>query len=75
MSSTNLWRRLRGLNPEAVLMIGEIVATTPGGRVVQLLDGAQIAARGTGTIGTKVFVRDGIIEGEAPDLTEVLIEI
>ena len=37
--------------------------TLPGGGVLQ--------ARGQATVGQRVFVRDGVIEGEAPALTYV----
>lgn len=72
---TNLWKRLRQLLPEAPLLVGEVVAVTSYGATIELPDGALIKARGVATVGEKVFVRDGRIEGTAPDLPVVLIEI
>lgn len=73
--SFNLYRRLRDLLPDAPLVVGSVVAVTASGAVVQLPDGSQIAARGEASLGQKVFVRDGLIEGSAPSLPTVLIEV
>lgn len=49
------------------------IATAP--LRVELPDGAQIPARGAATLGERVFVRDGAIEGPAPTLPVELIEV
>lgn len=72
---TNLWKRLRQLLPEPPLLVGQVVAVTSYGVTVELPDGSMIKARGAATIGSKVFIRNGIIEGAAPTLPIVLIEI
>ncbi len=41
----------------------------------QLLTGGQIRVRGSASIGEKVYVRGGVIEGVAADLPGVEIEI
>ena len=47
-----------------------------GGAVVVMLPGGdEIVVRGEGTVGTNVFVRNGMVEGAAPDLTVVLVEV
>lgn len=74
-TSSNLWKRLRDINPAPPLQIGTVAATTPAGVVVTLLGGAQITVRGSASTGAKVFVRDGVLEGEAPSLTEVQINV
>lgn len=73
--STNLWRRLKQLIPDAPLLVGTVDSISSYGAVVLLPDGAPIAVRGAATLGQKVFIRDGLIEGLAPSLTDVLIEI
>ena len=73
--SFNLYRRLRTLLPDAPLVVGSVVSVTASGATVQLPDGSQIAARGGALLGQKVFVRDGLIEGPAPSLPTVLIEV
>ena len=75
MTTTNLWKRLKQLLPEPPLLSGEVVATTTYGATVELPDGSLVAVRGEATVGQQVFIRDGLIEGEAPSLTPVLIEI
>lgn len=72
--STNLWRRLKQLLPDAPLLIGTVIAVSDYDVFVQLPDGAQLRARGEASVGQVVFVRDGLVEGEAPNLTLELIE-
>lgn len=73
--TTNLWRRLRQLLPESPLLVGTVTATNTYGATVQLPDGSLLQVRGDAAIGDKVFVRAGRIEGPAPALTSVAIEI
>lgn len=73
--TTNLWKRLKQLLPEAPLLVGEVVATSAYGAQVELPDGSLLSVRGETEIGKKVFIRNGLIEGEAPALPTVLIEI
>lgn len=75
MSTTNLWKRLKQLLPEAPLLIGVVDSVSAYGAVVLLPDGAYVAVRGNATVGQQVFIRDGVIEGLAPSLTTVLIDI
>ena len=70
---SNLYRKFRELIPDAPLLVGTVVATTPVR--IELPDGSQIAARGEATMGQAVFVRDGVIEGTAPTLPVELIEV
>lgn len=71
----NLYRVFRDLIPEAPLLVGEVTAVQTGGCVVSLPAGGTVFARGVAAIGQQVFVRDGVIEGEAPALAVVEIEI
>jgi len=73
--SYNPYKRLLGLLPQRPLMIGTVVAYADGTATVQLPGGAQVQARGETTVGAQVYVRDGAIEGPAPSLTTVVIEI
>lgn len=70
---SNLYRQFRALIPEAPLLLGTVLATDPVR--VQLPDGSQITVRGEAEIGQAVFVRDGVIEGAAPALGVVVIEV
>ncbi len=72
----NLWRQFQNLLPTSVTLIGTVVATHADHTVsVQLLDGGLLRAAGSAVEGTRVFVRDGRIEGEAPESPQVEIEI
>ena len=72
----NLWRQFQDLLPTSVTLIGTVVAThADHTTTVQLLDGGLLRAAGVAAEGTRVFVRDGRVEGEAPELPQVEIEI
>ncbi len=71
----NLLAEFKSLLPDAPLLAGEVLAIAGNVATIELPDGATLTARGTATIGQRVFVRDGAIEGLAPSLTTVLIEI
>ena len=76
--STNLFRALRELLPEAPLQAATVVEvhTATGESTVTWPGGSQQRVRGT-SVGApnRAFVRDGVIEGPAPDLTLVEIDV
>lgn len=57
------------------LQVGDVVAVADAGTTIALPDSAQIIARGAATVGQRVFVRGGLIEGAAPDLPIVEFDI
>lgn len=72
----NLWRQFKELLPDAPLLIGTVTSRNgDGSAIVTTLDGGQLRATGDGAVGTRVFVRDGVITGAAPDLPSIDIEI
>lgn len=73
--SYNLYRRLRNILPNEPLLVGAVTNATTYGATVELPGGSIIDVRGDATTGQNVFIRAGIIEGEAPALTAVLIDI
>jgi len=78
MSTTNLYRALRELIPEAPLQVATISSVNLGNgtSTVTWPGGQEQTVRGTGvSIGARAFVRDGVIEGAAPNLTTELIEV
>jgi hypothetical protein len=75
MTTTNLWKRLKQLIPAAPLLVGTVDSVSAYGAVVILPDGSLVAVRGDATVNQTVFIRDGMIEGLAPTLTPVLIDI
>lgn len=71
----NLYAEFKRLIPDAPLLVGVIIATDAGGATIELPDGATLRARGEGAVNQTVFIRDGMIEGPAPTLGVVEIEV
>lgn len=72
---SNPYLLFKGLIPETPLQVGTVSALGAPLHQITLVDGGVITARGEATLGQKVFVRNGVIEGEAPNLGVELIEI
>ena len=53
----------------------EMIFIGGGVAVIEVPGGGQVAARGEAAVGQRAFFRDGVIEGVAPDLTIVEVEI
>jgi hypothetical protein len=75
--STALFLRLRELTAGPPLLVGEVVTINGDGTsTITLPTGGEIRARGTSvSVGNNAFVRNGVIEGAAPSLSTVTIEI
>lgn len=71
----NLYGMFKDLLPDSALLVGTVEASNGDQHQVTLVDGGRITARGKATVGGKVFVRNGLIEGAAPDLTLETIEV
>ena len=54
------------------VQLGEVTAYAEGMATVDLPGGGQLRARGQASVGTKVFVQDGVIQGPAPDLPMIV---
>ena len=73
--ATNLYRAFLDLLPPRVLQVGAVIAFTGDVATIELPGGGVFTARGTATLGQQVFVRDSVIEGEAPSMPLVTIEV
>ena len=73
--NSNPIARLRALLPGAPLLVATVVSSSASACLVELPSGDRLTVRGSGSVGHKVFVRAGNIEGPAPDLTEVQIDV
>jgi hypothetical protein len=71
----NPYALLKELLPEAPLQVGTVSAISNGVASISLPGGGMAQARGEATVGDRVFFRGGAIEGQAPSLTLVEIEI
>ena len=60
------------LLPKRPRMVG-VVETVSGDAVSIVLEGGggRVQAIGKATVGQRIYVRDGLVEGEAPNLTYV----
>ena len=73
--SQNPYARLIALLPKRPLLVGEVVDINNGVAVIKMPGGGKDTARGTATVGQRVYFRDGQIEGPAPTLPVELIEV
>ena len=64
----NLYQQFKAVFPDAPLFVGTVQSVSGGVATVLLPDGGILRARGDATVGTQVWVRDGVLEGEAPAL-------
>lgn len=72
---SNLFTQFCKLIPDSPLLVGIVTAIADGVATIELPDGGIITARGSSTVSDSVFVRGGIIEGLAPALSIVEIEV
>ena len=70
---SNIYAQFKRLIPDAPLLVGVVTAIYDGVATIELPDGGVITARGSAAVDDSVFVRDGLIDGPAPDLTAVEI--
>lgn len=71
----NLYKQFRALIPDAPLQVGVVVAYSNGVATVEELGGGRSQARGDVAVNDRVFFRDGVIEGPAPNLPVENIDI
>ena len=71
----NIFKEFAEIFPDPPLQVATVTAISDGVATVTLPGGGVLRARGEATVGQRVFVRDGLIEGEAPSLPFVAIEI
>jgi len=71
----NVLTELKGLLASPALQVGEVISVTGTDVKVQLPGSGVVSARGSAALGTMVYVRDGVIEGPAPDLPTYTIEV
>lgn len=64
----NLFKEFLNLLPAPPLEVGTVAHIHQGVATIELPGGGVLQARGQATQGQRVFVRDGVIEGPAPQL-------
>lgn len=71
----NAFREFMALMPDQPLEVGDVTAIKASVAMIQLPGGGVVHSRGQATVGQRVFVRDGVIEGPAPTLPYVEGEV
>lgn len=75
----NLWRRFADLLPHSPTLLAMVTLLhSDGSASLTLLGGGILRTRTGGvdcSVGDRVFVRDGQIQGLAPQLPQVMVEI
>lgn len=71
----NLFKQFLDLLPPRPLEVGTVIGTAGGVATIELPGGGILQARGDASAGQRVFVRDGLIEGLAPELTHIEGEV
>lgn len=63
----NLYTEIKALLGPGRLEIGKVLSVANGTAVLELPGGGIIRARGAATVGNRVYVQDGVIQGVAPN--------
>lgn len=71
----NPYQLLRDLLPDPPLQVGTVSAFANGVATVVTPGGGLTTARGDATVGDRVFFRNDLIEGVAPNLPIELIDV
>lgn len=71
----NIFRALAEVLPDPPLQVATVQVVAEGRVTLELPGGGVLIARGVATEGQSVFVRDGLIESEAPALPIVMLEV
>jgi len=67
----NIYRQFLDLIPGRPLQVGTVSTIADGVAIITLPGGGVLQVRGDAEMGQRVFVRDGLIEGPAPELAYV----
>lgn len=67
-SLRNPFKELQELFAGGAVLVGTVTAYASGVATLTMHGGGQMRARGEATVGMQVYVRDGVIQGPAPEL-------
>ena len=71
----NLFKRFSDLTGRALRTVGTCVSADFGECTIQYPGGSLVRAKGSGTVGQRYFVLAGKLDGEAPSLIVLTIEV
>lgn len=70
----NLFKRFERLLPQYPLRVADVIAVVGTAVLVQEVGGARFTVRGEANVGDRVYIRNQVIEGSAPNLPLEVIE-
>lgn len=71
----NLYKRFSDLAGRKLRTVGTCISAVFGECTIQYPGGSVVRVKGAGEVGTRYFVLDGKLDGEAPALTAVTVEV
>ena len=77
MASGNLWQLFKNVTEQGAKQLATVIDRTGSNYTVTMQGGGNTIVQSSAAyeIGSKVFIRDGQIVSDAPDLTYVEIEV
>ena len=71
----NLFKRFSDLTGRSLRTVGTCISADFGECTIQYPGGSMVRVKGAGVESTRYFVQDGKLDGEAPALSSLAIEI
>lgn len=71
----NLFKRFSDLTGRSLRTVGTCLSADDGECTIQYPGGSFVRVKGAGTVGNRYFVLDGRLDGEAPGLASLEIEV
>lgn len=71
----NSYRAIQALLSDGAVQVGEVQQSASGELVVVLDSGAKLAAKGSEPVGQRVCIKNGYVQGKAPNMTSQTIEV
>lgn len=71
----NLFKRFSSLTGRSFRTVGTCTDASFGECTIQYPGGSVVRVKGAGVEGTRYFVQDGKLDGEAPSLPSLTIEV
>ena len=77
MASGNLWQLFKNVTEQGAKQLATVIDRTGSNYTVTMQGGGNTVVQSSAAydVGDKVFIRDGQIVGEAPDLPFIEIEV
>lgn len=71
----NLWRRFSDLTGRSLRTVGTCISADGAECTIQYPGGSWVRVKGAGVVDTRYFILEGRLDGEAPSLTSLEIEV